>query len=302
MTRFGLVFLLIGSPALHAATISGAKDGNPPTSLTLDPYTVSLTPVPVQHISTGDPNMDALYTSDLKVMNDAFSNFKSSKGTADAPGTFDILQYQPFIVGTDAGNVGGANFSVLYDDGVAQPDTSYEWVQIAHYHNWGTDGTGTKVDGPPKTRFPFYYRLPPLGNLKVSGFNDLGVSTDSIWSDPTNYPDQKIQNPAGGGKIPKGGDLLFVDQPYCLLTCADADNIAYAYFDLFLVKETWNGKAGADAGGTVTVLDGIRWGVEITKSPQTFTNPGNIPEPSTSLLIGTGLIAAALVRIRRRKS
>jgi hypothetical protein len=86
--------------------------------------------------------------------------------------------------------------------------------------------------------------------------------------------------------------LLFVDQPYCKLTCADAaDRKAYAYFDLFLVTWTWNGNLDKQtAAGTATILDGIRWGVEITKAPQQPDDPGSIPEPSTYLLIGGGLI------------
>ena len=154
------------------------------------------------------------------------------------------------------------------------------------------------MDGQKGTAFPFYYAPSKIGTLKISSFASAG-QTGSIWEDKINYPDEAIQNPAGGGKVP-AGDLLFNDQPACNLTCADADGKAYAYFDLFLVQFTWNGQLDKQAAGTATLLDGIRWGVEITKDPQQPDNPGSIPEPSTYLLIGSGLIVVARLRASRQ--
>jgi len=75
--------------------------------------------------------------------------------------------------------------------------------------------------------------------------------------------------------------LIFRDQPICPLSCSDKDGTAYAFFDLFLVNFTWNGKVGCAAGGSVSIMDGMRWGVEITKAPAKPSDPGKTPEPST---------------------
>ena len=249
----------------------------------------------MQHLGTGDNNLSSIYDADLKLINNTFANFPSVKGGGDATGTFNILQYEPWILDT---HMGGADFSVLYNDGVDKPRTDYDWIQIAHYHNWGDHGSGDSVDTQPGSAFPFCYAPSKLPTLKVSSFASPG-QTGSIWEDKTNYPDQNIQNPAGGGNVP-AGDLLFIDQPYCKLSCADADGKAYAYFDLFLVTFTWNQMLGQQAGGTATVLDGVRWGVEITKAPQQPDNPGSIPEPGTYWLMAGGLIL--LGRLRNYKN
>jgi hypothetical protein len=46
-------------------------------------------------------------------------------------------------------------------------------------------------------------------------------------------------------------------------------------------------------------MDGMRWGVEITKDPTKPTDPGKIPEPSTWVMITSGTI---LLLGRRRKA
>src|SRR5262249_20131132 len=96
----------------------------------------------------------------------------------------------------------------------------------------------------------------------------------SIWLDTTNYPQQKIQNPAGGGKIP-AGDLIFQDEPFVTYNQVPKDGSSIN-FDLYLVTFTWNGQGGRDAGGTVTILDGMQWGVQINA----------VPEPSALALAG----------------
>jgi hypothetical protein len=224
--------------------------------------------------------------------NDTTEWLFSSAGS-DAPGTFNVLQYDPWI----AQNLGGANFNVLYDDSFTATQTNYDWVQIAHFHNWGSKGSGDAVDAH-FSNFPFYGTFTPddLSKLKTSDFPSV-IGSGDIWLNKKDYPVQKIQNPKGEGKVP-AGDLLFTDQPYCSLGCADLDGKAYAYFDLFLTTYTWNGKLGNKAGGTVSLMDGMRWGVEITKDPTTFDDPGKIPEPATYALIGAGLVFIWIARKR----
>jgi hypothetical protein len=294
MKRYYLLFSACWALSLPAATITGAKDGGPPVKQ--DPYTVSLTPRPVEHISASNLYSDGFY-GDLNLLRGKYNdstNWLFSSSFQDAPGTFDVLQYDPWI----AQNYGGANFNVLYDDDDPTPHTNYDWIQIAHFHNWGSDGSGDKVD-TPFSDSPFYGSFTPkrLPSLKTSDFPS-GIGTGDIWLNQTDYPTQKIQNPTGGGKIP-AGDLIFTDQPYCPLSCSDTDGTAYAYFDLFLVNFTWNGKVGSEEGGTVSIMDGMRWGVEITKDPTKPTDPGKIPEPSTWVMITSGTI---LLLGRRRKA
>jgi hypothetical protein len=293
MKRYYWLFSACWALSLPAASITGAKVGGPPVKQ--PPYTVSLTPGTVQHISASDLYSNGFY-GDLNLLRGEYNNSTewlfSSAGT-DAPGTFNILQYDPWI----AQNYGGANFSVLYDDGDLTSHTNYNWIQIAHFHNWGSAGSGDKVD-TPFSDSPFYGSYTPkrLPDLKTSDFPS-GIGTGDIWLNKTDYPAQKIQSPAGGGKVP-AGDLIFSDQPYCPLSCSDKDGTAYAYFDLFLATFTWNGKVGSREGGNVSIMDGMRWGVEITKEPATPSDPGKIPEPSTWLMIGTGTILLLLGRRR----
>jgi hypothetical protein len=295
MTKAVWAVLIWSGTVLPGATITGHSQGGPPVED--PPYTVSLTPPTVQHIGTGDANLNGVFTAALGLLGTGYPAFPAVKAGAYPAGTFNILQYDPFIL--DNG-IGGADFSVLYDDGVAAQRTDYDWIQIAHYHNWGTRGTGDSVDTQPGSGFPFYYQPSKLAQFKVSSFANAG-QTGSIWEDPAKYPDSsKIQNPTAAGSLP-AGDLLFVDQPTSRLTCADIDGRASAYFDLFLVTLTWNGQTGAQSAGTATVLDGLRWGVEITKTPVTAGNPGSLPEPATWLLTGSALLCGILFRATRRR-
>lgn len=281
--------------SLQASTIIGQTTGTPPC-IPGGLYTVCLTPPTVEHLSSSSNNV----YGDLSTLRNRYNDsteWQFAPGGPDSSGTFNVLQYSPFI----ADGEGGANFSVVYDDGVAAPADNYEWIQIAFFHNWGDVPDGTAVD--TKRNFtPFYGDFTPWLLPKITTDDLTPFITDSgaIWQQGSpDYPATKFQDPVAQGKVP-GGDLLFVDQPVCPLSCADKDGTAYVYFDLFLVNYTWNGQMGAKAGGQVDILDGLRWGVEISKAPATFDNPGNTPEPASCATIGSGLIFFLGWYFRRR--
>src|SRR5207245_1890827 len=103
------------------------------------------------------------------------------------------------------------NFSVLYDDGIAAPRVDLSWVQIAHPHNWGTFDSTPFVDNK-SSNFPFYDSYTPIS--LPTGLTPTSFFGPAIWLDSAHYPQQHIQNPAGGGKVP-AGDVIFVDNPLC---------------------------------------------------------------------------------------
>jgi hypothetical protein len=131
--------------------------------------------------------------------------------------------------------------------------------------------------------YPFYSDYDPddisTGLTPTSFYSGSGA----IWLDSANYPQQNLQNPAGGGKVPTGGNLLMVDEPYA--TYPNPGQTSSDTFDLYLVNFTWNGKGGDAAGGTVTFLDGMQWGLYI-------------PEPSAVTLLCAGGLALVLARKR----
>ncbi|MGH7152856.1 MAG: hypothetical protein ACREF3_02920, partial [Acetobacteraceae bacterium] len=91
----------------------------------------------------------------------------------------------------------------------------------------------------------------------------------AIWLDGKNYPQQNIQNQAGGGKVP-AGDLLLVDEPFCTYTCLKDDMASSIVFDTFLTVFTapeFNKKGKMIKKGSVTIDDGFTWGVMIEAVP-----------------------------------
>jgi hypothetical protein len=267
------VFLVLAGK-VYPAQIVGATAGDP-DHVFRSPYLVTLTPI--DHLS-GDPGHD------LELLRMGFRNWHFDVGT-DAPGEFNVLQYSAFI----AGDIGGADFTVLYDDKEAQAHTDYMWIQIARFHNWGRfSGDGAIDDNEGRTDFPFYANLNP-SNLPNAVTPAPGrLRGPSIWNQGApDYPRVHLQNPARAGKVP-AGDLIFEDEPRCALKCADIDGVASATFALYLVNFDWNGKNGAEAGGNITIRDGIRWGVTITT-----------PEPSEFVpLCG---LAGLLLWVGRRR-
>jgi hypothetical protein len=284
-----LVVLVSNASHVSATTITGLKDGDPKTA-TKAPYTVSLKPTPVEHLD-GPTDDDLKRLKDREAARRGTGRWTFAKGDA-APGTFEILQYAAFI----AGDLGGADFVVLYDDGVAAARTDYSWIQIARPEDWGRFDNKTSVDAL-FSNFPFYSNDTPITlPTALTPPAQSWVNPGAIFKDATNYPQQKIQNPAGGGKI-KAGDLMFTDEPFCSLTCADKDGHAQDIFDLFLVEFAWNNKGGNNAGGTVTIRDGMRWGVEITCDDE-GDDACNVPEPPRVGLMLFAIVALA-VGVRR---
>lgn len=196
-----------------------------------------------------------------------------SKGAA-APGKFRVLEHQAFATN----DTFGANLSVVYDDGAAAARKDYSWIQLITGDNWSKNGKYTKND----SRFsntPFYSNytpedLPTL--LTPLGFRN----TNAIWNNSTDYPEQRIQNPAGGGKAP-AGDLLFVDEPLINdATFADfKSGYGHISFHLYLVSFTWNDKAGNGAKGEITVHDGMSWGVTVVPAPTPVAMLGLVAGP-----------------------
>jgi hypothetical protein len=281
------LLMLIATGTARSATLTGATDGtNNPAAYY--PYLVSLDPAPVTHIGS-------IGGAALKLLRDNYANWTFNKAGTEATGTFDVLQYSPFALA----NLGGADFSVLYSDGKKDQPTNLNWIQIAYAHNWDTNGHGgdvTSVDSLSRSS-PFYaddtpWRLPELGTPKSTNPRYVG---NDIWKNATNYPQQKLQNPAGGQSVPTGGNLLFVDEPKCTYTCVPKNDFSSLVLDLYLVTYDWNGKQGPQAGGNIKILDGMEWGVEITCAPD--TKCPYAPEPATWVFLATGLAAIVTARI-----
>jgi PEP-CTERM motif len=268
----------------HAFTLSGNINGGPGKTENTSSdgnYKVSLTTVPVTQIK--NPNDFKKYLDNNNLLNldpqGQFNKWKFKIGQ-EAKGDVNILQYDAFAAKT----VGGANFTALYNDGDKTPRTDYNWIQIATTKNWGSFDSTTFIDNPsflynpnnPKTSpfpFPFYADYTPENlakpDFKISkeifdGFASEG-NIGSIWLDDKNYPEQKIQNPAGGGKIP-AGDLLFIDTPFCKYTCTNVNgqkDTSSIDFELFLVSFDLTNNNDSTKGGTITIHDGLKWGVKI---------------------------------------
>lgn len=253
------LIVLCSSPA-RPAIITGNKNGGNPVSGVHNgkEYVVSVRPRPVQHL-------DGPTAEDLALLGTNAPGWLASAGAA-ASGTFNVLQYDPWI----NVNLGGADFAVLYDDGVAEARTDYAWVQIARPHNWGPFDSNPFVDSATNGS-PFYSNYTPE-KLPTLLTPSSGYYGPSIWL-RNEYPQQKIQNPTGGGNVP-AGDLIFQDEPWCELACADIDGTAWIDFHLFLA--TWDIQSKEDLGEVklLTIHDGMRWGVIIAA----------VPEPSAFLV------------------
>src|ERR1051325_983386 len=109
---------LSGLQPLGAGLITGATRGGAPW--THGKYAVALRPQPLIHIDTDDISSNFQFTFDKILLSARYPDWIISAGT-DASGAFDVLQYDPFTTAT----FGGADFSVLYDDGVATPRGDY---------------------------------------------------------------------------------------------------------------------------------------------------------------------------------
>lgn len=278
---FGLFLLAaIGLGSADAAQLTGNIAGGPPVLSPDGMYKVSLDPASVTADGFPAPN-------ELTLAQHGYSNFYNINATLmQAPGTFNVLQYQPFAL--NAG--GGADLTVLYDDGVAAARTDYNWVQFAHTTNWGSAGTGASVDSLVAAS-PFYGPLSPnhlpdalTGNIK------LKVASPAIWNDSAKYPSQHVQNPAGGPNNP-AGDLFLVDEPYCTYSCVKDATASSIKLDAFIVTFTAPtfGKHGkVTQKGTVDIEDGFDYGVKIEKVPQvkpadTSVAPGKSESNKASL-------------------
>lgn len=269
---------------VQATALTGLVNGGVLSTLSPDgEFKTALSVTPVKRIA--DPSVE-----ELTLLRRLYTKWQFVDGK-DATGTFNVLQYDAFGLNQR----GGAEFSVLYDDGVATSRADYSWIQLGYPKNWGAYDD-TAFSDAYYSYFPFYANYSPK-NLPNPDFKTPTSFwwENAIWLD-ANYPQQRLQNPAGDGKPPgqrklPAGDLLFVDEPLCTYTCVLGDDTSGLLFDLFLVSFTWNGLDGSTAAGTVTIHDGLRWGVEIYR----------VPEPHTIALFGLGLLALLVIRSRRRR-
>jgi hypothetical protein len=252
-----------------AAVLAGQVNGGVPVKVSPDgKFQVPLTPVPVTPIPGGPLALE------LGMLRSIYANYTFRVGPASA-GSFDVLQYDAFALNTR----GGADFSVLYDDGLAAPRTDYNWVQFGYPRSKDSKPfVDSLVFGSP-----FYDSLSP--NRLPRARTPTVFFGNAIWLDNKNYPRQNIQNPAGGGKVP-AGDLLLVDEPHCSYTCLKDDIASSLIFDTYLVTftapEFKNGKLVRK--GIVTLDDGFSWGVKI----EALGKPP-VPEPASLWLLVAGL-------------
>lgn len=284
--------LILAGNGAWAATLSGQVNGITPKKH--PPYTVSLDPNPVEHISSSflrQFDSHGTLTKDFSLLRLPFQNWTFNLAD-DAPGDFHVVQYEAFALTT----LGGADFVMTYNDGVAAERTDYDWLQIGHPHNWGSFGSQDFADSE-FGNFPFYGNYTPddLGTLNAPS----SYFGPSVFLNVQNYPNRKIQNNPGGGLLP-ANDLLFVDEPYCSYTCVPDGDFSSIWFELYLVSFTWNGKLGADAGGTINIHDGVKWGVKITKEAGGGGGggPEKLPEPGTFVALGSGLLVIGHRRAR----
>jgi hypothetical protein len=261
-----LLFAATHGRVAEAAVLAGNIAGGAPVLSPDGMFKVSLEPASV----TSDVFP---FLSELMLAQDKYGAlYDINRSQMAAPGTFNVLQYQPFAL--RAG--GGADLTVLYDDGVAAPRTDYNWVQFAHTTNWSD--TKTTVDSL-RSGSPFYGPLTP-SHLPdaLTGNISLKAQSPAIWNDATKYPSQHVQNPAGGPNNP-AGDLFLVDEPYCSYTCLKGDTASSIMLDAFIVTFTApkfgkNGKLTQK--GTVTINDGFDYGVKMEKVPQ--VKPASNPQ------------------------
>jgi hypothetical protein len=249
----GLVVVPAGAQTLG---VGGATAGTP--ALKNGPYTVSLTK-PITALA-------APTAPELTLMGTTFGAPKANWTFAAAPalpGSFDVLQYSNFALSTR----GGANITVEYISGAEKaPDLC--WINIDTSSNWGK---GRRANGvfsdSASPYYPFYGLITPENLPDLKTFPGRYVGDGSIWDDDTDYPEQNLQNPEGGGKVP-AGDLLFLDEPSVPYSYATLNKPASINFDTYLVSFTYNGMTGTNAGGTVTIYGGFSWGVQITNTPE----------------------------------
>lgn len=280
-----IVWVVSTTPPGRAAMITGQKQGNGPVNSPDNMFQVTLMPQTVSALEAPTKMDMALLTAFTKNEN---ANWTFNVANAAAGGTFNVLQYTPFALNT----LGGADFTVLYNDGTGKARTDYDWLQFAYPSNWGQFGSKPFIDGAFKG-VPFYSNYTPLKlpTLKTP----TSYYGPSIWLNKTgDYPQQKIQNPTGGGKVP-AGDLILEDEPNVPYTSVPKNGSSSITFDDFLVTfANFNGKAGTNSGGTVTIYDGLQWGVKVS--------PVSAPEPASLTLSLIGCAALMAVRWRCRHS
>jgi hypothetical protein len=282
----------------RAAMITGVPQGNDPVDSPDKKFRVSLTPRPVTHLN-------AISADDFKLLTKAYPNWTFTSDTgkdkpAQAPGTFNVLQYTGFAIA----DRGGADFSALYDNGNPVARKDYDWVQIGHPTNFGSKGSTPFVDSLVAGS-PFYDGLDPATLPRAQ--TATAYFGPSVWLNKDGkYPQQSIQNPAGGGSVPTNGDLLLVDEPFVTYNQVPQGQHSSLVLDAFLVTFTWNGKSGADSGGTVTLFDGMEYGVDVVGVPAGGDGGGASPQPEPATfvlgLIGGAALIAARVRQARASS
>lgn len=94
---------------------------------------------------------------------------------------------------------------------------------------------------------------------------------------------------------------MFIDEPFCPWSCIPAGDFSSIDFHLYLASFTWNKKNGRRAAGTVTIHDGLKWGVRLDElSVPILPHPAGVPLP-TSFWMGLSMLGALLLRRRKRR-
>jgi hypothetical protein len=259
---------LLAAQAGSSATLTGAVNGGTRVAISPDrQHRAWLTALPVQHLAS--PNDD-----EMAWLRQAYGTWTFARGAA-ATGSFNILQYAAFATSAR----GGADFAVLYEDGVAAARTDYNWVQIGYPTRWGDKDSMPFIDSI-FSNSPFYGDLSPI-HLPTALTPTGPFFGSSIWLS-ADYPQSHIQNPVAAGRLP-AGDLILQDEPWCRWTCLKGGESSSISFNTYLVSFTWNGRGGREMGGDVVLHDGFHWGVAI-------------PAPASLSLLAFGCLALGLAR------
>ena len=192
----------------------------------------------------------------------AFNGWKFDYSFSSLSGTLYVDEYK---AGYKDIHHGGGEINLRYEKGTDDPE-DLRWIQLITTTNPLNGATSPYIDPYPndgKDKAPFYYHAGEIAD-HTGGSKDYGFGTDY--------------------------DLHFYDFSSRIHPLPVPFSPITWLAELYLVE--------LKPGKKVTFHDGIQWGWEMHPT----TIPTSTPEPSSILLVATGLIGYLGCMYRRRKS